>query len=64
MKILDKFWFNGGGIVRVMTHDHHIKYYIRGLMYMVDPDKDAEYIAQWGNTFPNDVGDVLFEVNK
>jgi hypothetical protein len=47
-----------------MTHDHHIKYYIRGLMYMVDPDKDAEYIAQWGNTFPNDVGDVLFEVNK
>jgi len=31
MKILDTYWFNGGGIVRVEDPYDGIKYYIKGL---------------------------------
>lgn len=62
MKILDTFWFNGGGIVRVEDEYEGIKYYIKGLANMTNAEDDAYDIAHWGNTFPNDAGDKLFGV--
>ena len=65
MKILDAYWFINGGIVRVETLDEGIKYYIRGIQAneWSKPEKDAEYIADWGSSFPTEVGDVLFGVS-
>lgn len=65
MKILNSYWFNGGGVVRVKTdYDGVIKYYIGawGPLGGMDQDKDAQFIADWGNTFPTDAGDALFGV--
>lgn len=64
MKILDKFWFRGGGIVRVLTDDNEIKYYISGIGVSMSEYTDSQHIADWGNSFPKDAGDVLFGVNK
>ncbi len=64
MKILETYWFMGGGIVRVLTDENEIKYYIRGIAEMSnDADEDRQYIADWGNTFPNAAGDALFGMN-
>lgn len=66
MKILDTYWFNSGGIVRVQTEYDGIRYFIRSVnmdSYSI-PEQDARFIAEWGNTFPNDAGDVLFGVNN
>lgn len=62
MKILDTYWFNNGGIVRVETEHDGIKYFIRSIDSGKNGDEleDATYIAEWGNTFPSDAGDVLF----
>lgn len=64
MKILDAFWFNSGGIVRVETEYEGIKYYIRSIQSSErsTPEKDALLVAGWGNTFPNAAGDALFGV--
>lgn len=62
MKILNTFWFNGGGIVRVKTDYDGVKYYIKGLDKMTDEKTDAQTIADWGNTFPSDAGDKLFGI--
>ncbi len=65
MKILDKMWFNGVGIVRVQTDFDGIKYYIKGMHGMGienTEEEDAQIVADWGSTFPNDAGDVLFGV--
>jgi hypothetical protein len=64
MKILDTYWFSGGGIVRVETDYDGVKYYIGtwGPHGGEDEDTDARYISDWGNTFPKDAGDVLFGV--
>lgn len=65
MKILDSYWFNGGGIVRVETDYDGIKYYIRGDLHPASTeDADAHFIADYGNTFPPDVGDMLFGIRK
>ena len=65
MKILDTYWFNGGGIVRVETEYEGIKYYIGtwGPLGGMDEAKDSDFIADYGNTFPNFAGDALFKVN-
>lgn len=64
MKILDMYWFNGGGIVRVDDGDGNIKYYIRSIdkFGSNDEDTDAVFIANWGNRFPNAAGDALFGI--
>jgi hypothetical protein len=63
VKILETYWFIGGGIVRVQTDYEGIKYYIRGYgshAAGISQDYDAEYIANWGSTFPKAAGDALF----
>lgn len=66
MKILDTHWFINGGIVRVFDEFEGIKYYVRGLQVgeWSTPEKDAEYIGNWGSTFPKAAGDVLFGVDE
>ena len=66
MKILETYWFNGGGIVRVQTDYEGIKYYIRayGENGGESSTVDAEYIALYGSTFPNAVGDALFGMTE
>lgn len=65
MKILDVYWFADGGIVRVETEYEGIKYYIKGFTQIgADENADAQHIADWGNTFPSDVGDILFGISK
>ena len=65
MKILDTYWFNNGGIARVETEFDGIKYFIRSIDSGRNgsQEEDALYIAEWGNTFPSDVGDVLFGIS-
>lgn len=64
MKILDTYWFNGGGIVRVLDEFEGIQYYISGISIMTTPEKDAQLIADWGNSFPIEAGDALFGVES
>lgn len=66
MKILGKYWFCKGGIVRVQTDYEGIKYFILGMKLEPygNPDDDAIYIAEMGNTFPKDAGDALFGVKE
>ena len=64
MKILDTKWFCGRtnvGIVRVEDEYDGIKYYIASVEGF-DETVDAEFIADWGSTFPKDAGDRLFGV--
>lgn len=66
MKILDKRWFCGRtnvGIVQVEDLCEGIKYYISAITHLSTEEADARFIADWGNTFPKDVGDMLFGVN-
>lgn len=64
MKILETYWFNGGGIVRVFDEYDGIKYYIRGdIQTPTNEAVDAKFIADWGNTFPKAAGDALFGMN-
>lgn len=67
MKVLDVMWFSGVaaiGIVRVETDYDGIKYYIGAPIETTTEQQDAQYIADWGLTFPLDAGDVLFGINK
>lgn len=64
-RVLGTRWFCGRstvGIVRVETQYDGIKYYIGAVPVASTEEGDAKYIADWGSTFPSDVGDVLFEV--
>lgn len=66
MKILDVRWFCGRsnvGIVRVEDEFDGIKYYI-GACKGMDEDMDKQWIADWGSTFPQDAGDILFGVKQ
>ena len=66
MDILDVRWFSGTscvGIVRVNDPYDGIKYYISSATGM-NEQVDMEHIAAWGATFPNDVGDTLFGIEK
>ena len=64
MKVLSTYWFNGGGIVRVETDYEGIKYYIGtwGPLGGMNQAKDADFIADYGNTFPTAAGNALFGV--
>lgn len=62
MKVLGVHWFTNGGVVRVEDEYEGIKYYIRGLEVMTTESQDAKQIADWGNTFPKEAGDMLFGV--
>lgn len=69
MKILDVMWFCGSsnvGIVRVESEFADIKYYIGSppldFTRMNTEAEDIQWIANWGSTFPKDVGDSLFGV--
>ena len=65
MKILDTIWYINCGIVRVEDEYEGIKYYIRGLQAneWTTPEIDARCVADWGSTFPKEVGDILFGVD-
>jgi hypothetical protein len=63
-KILNSYWFNGGGIIRVETDYDGICYFIGcppsyGLN---TEEEDIRWIADWGNSFPVQAGDVLFGI--
>jgi hypothetical protein len=58
-KFLGVRWFNTVGIVQVEDEYDGIQYYIKaveGLNEVVD----IQVIMDWGTTFPNNAGDVLF----
>lgn len=62
MQVLDVKWFCGMtnvGIVMVDDEYDGIKYYIAAVSGN-DEETDKQFIAQWGNTFPEHVGNVLF----
>lgn len=61
MKILDVVWFNKVGIVRVEDEYDGIKYYIKDVVGL-NEEEDTWKVADWGSSFPNDAGDVLFGV--
>ena len=64
MKVLDTKWFCGSsntGIVRVQT-DEGIKYFIGFPPIIRAEHEDAQWIADWGCSFPKDAGDVLFGI--
>ena len=62
MKVLDVLWYINCGIVRVEDEYEGIKYYIRGLQAneWSTPERDAQFVAEWGSSFPREVGDILF----
>ena len=67
MKLLDIRWFGGRtltGIVRTEDEWVGIKYYIAGIEHPSTPEADAQFVADWGGTFPKDAGNVLFGVKE
>ena len=62
-KVIGVMWFTACGIVRVKTEFGFIKYYIRGVRDWSDEQADAEFIANWGSSFPKEAGDALFGVS-
>ena len=70
MKILDVRWFCGRtevGIVQIEDEHSGIKYYIAappGEASGNNEEEDIQFIADWGSTFPKDVGDKLFGVEN
>lgn len=65
MKVLDSIWFINCGIVRIEDEYEGIKYYIRGIQSneWSTPEKDEQFVAEWGSTFPREAGDILFGVD-
>lgn len=65
VKILNTLWFCGStnvGIARVLDDYDGIKYYISAFNPSTE-EKDSEYIADYGTSFPKHAGDVLFGVD-
>jgi hypothetical protein len=63
MKILDTYWSSGRsliGIVRVEDDYDGIGYYIAAVPNPSAEVADAQYVADWGSTFPKEAGDALF----
>ena len=53
-------WFNDVGIVLVeLEYPPYRKYYIKHVSGF-NEEWDIQCIKDWGNSFPKDVGDVLF----
>ena len=69
MSILDVMWYCGSsnvGIVRVLDQYEGIKYYIGsppGAEWGNDEEADKQWIADWGSSFPLEVGDKLFGID-
>ena len=67
MQVIDVRWFYGRtqvGIVQVNEPYEGIKYYIASPPGEAKGyNEDIQFIAEWGSTFPKDVGDVLFGVD-
>lgn len=64
MKILGVEWFSGHscvGIVRVEHEYDGIVYYI-GPAMGGDPEIDMEHIAAYGARFPDDAGNLIFNI--
>lgn len=63
MKILDATWFTNRdgctGIVAVEDEYEGVKYYI-GHVRGASESQDAQYVAEWGSTFPIAAGEALF----
>ena len=56
-------WFSAAhvvGIVRIVDPYEGVKYYI-GAGRGFDEADDVAYIAGWGSSFPNQIGDILFD---
>lgn len=67
MKILGTRWFGGRttiGVVRVQTDYDGIVYCISAISSPTTEQHDAEYIAEWGSSFPSDAGDSLFGLTR
>jgi hypothetical protein len=67
MKILDTYWSSGRsliGIVRVEDDYDGIGYYIAAVPNPSTEVSDAQYVADWGSTFPKEAGDVLFGIKE
>ena len=64
MKVLNSYWFIGGGIVMVEDETGDVRYYIRGIDSGRggSQEQDELTIAEWGSSFPASVGDKLFGV--
>ena len=65
MKLLDILWFSGRtlvGIARTEDEWEGIKYYISSVDNPSTPEIDAQFVADWGSTFPKEAGNVLFGV--
>jgi hypothetical protein len=64
MKILDATWFTNRdgctGIVAVEDEYEGVKYYIGHTLPNQGESQDAQYIAEWGSTFPTEAGKALF----
>jgi len=66
MSIVDSKWFCGRtnvGIVMVDDPFDGVRYYISAFS-PTSEDKDSDFIASYGSSFPRDVGDVLFRGDK
>lgn len=67
MTILDVQWFSGRaliGIVQVKDDWEGIKYYLTTVPNPSTPEADAQFIADYGSTFPWAAGNVLFGVSN
>ena len=67
MEILGTYWFKGGGIVKALTEQSEVKYFIwaaGGCNYTDSDTVDPQFILDWGNNFPNEVGDAVFRAKK
>ena len=69
--MIEVLWFCGRsnvGIVKVIDEWDGVKYYIGSPPFMEyaphNEDADKQWIADWGSTFPKNVGDILFGVSE
>ena len=65
MKLLDICWFTNRGLIGIArTEDkwEGIKYYISVVPNSTTEEADAQFVADWGSTFPKEAGDVLFGI--
>lgn len=51
-QILDSIWFNDIGIVKVLTVNQEIKFYIGKTKLGNNQEQDEQHIAEWGMTVP------------
>jgi len=65
---LSSIWFTNRdgctGIVRTFDIEDGYKYYIGHTFPNNSEEQDAQYIADWGSTFPRIAGDALFGIKE